>query len=116
MVIPGKVVKETRAKFASIIERYHAGDANLHAEIKANASSAAPIAQVAMNSLGMEQDHSLLGTKRKMEELEVVKMQLETQRITHELYAMACPNGKPDDRLLFKDNIYNLMSAPWQHT
>lgn len=37
MVLPGKVAKETRAKFADIIRRYMAGDESLVKEVRANA-------------------------------------------------------------------------------
>ncbi len=47
MVLPGKVAKETRTKFADIIRRYLAGDKTLIAEIQANEQSDAPIAQLA---------------------------------------------------------------------
>lgn len=54
MVLPGKVAKETRQKFAEIITRYMAGDKSLIKEIEANAESDEPIAQLARDSLGME--------------------------------------------------------------
>ena len=47
MVLPGKVAKETRKAFASIIHRYLAGDKSLITEIQANAESGSPIAQLA---------------------------------------------------------------------
>ena len=37
MVLPGRVAKETRTKFASIIQRYMAGDRGLVDKINANA-------------------------------------------------------------------------------
>lgn len=118
MVLPGKVAKETRAQFASIIERYLAGDKTLHAEIDGNAESSSPIAQLARASVMGEDGESAL-KRRKIQDAEVAKMELENQQLAisnqkmaYELYAMACPDGKPDDRirLLFKDNMYNLMA------
>ena len=61
MVLPGKIAKETRAQFAEIIKRYMAGDQTLITEIKANASSTSPIAQLARASI----DQSDAGVKRR---------------------------------------------------
>jgi hypothetical protein len=52
MVLSGKVTKETRTQFASIIQRYMAGDQSLIAEIQSNAESSAPIAELATESPG----------------------------------------------------------------
>lgn len=125
MVLPGKIAKETRAQFASIIERYLAGDKTLHAEIDGNAESNSTIAQLARESITSGDGESAL-KRRKIQDAEVAKMELENarmaaenqqlaisnQKMAYELYAMACPDGKPDDRirLLFKDNMYNLMA------
>lgn len=97
MVLPGKVAKETRAQFASIIERYMAGDGSLHAEIEANAGSAAPIAQLARDSLGIqeaESDSVAIGMKRKREELELLKME-------QEITAMMIENKTKEQTLIF---------------
>lgn len=75
MVLPGQTAKETRVQFANILRRYMAGDVNMHAEIQANAESNSPIAQMARESLGI--DEQLIGFKRRREELEVLKMELE---------------------------------------
>jgi hypothetical protein len=47
MVLPGKIAKETRSKFADIIRRYLGGDKSLITEIEANAASDSPIAGLA---------------------------------------------------------------------
>lgn len=92
MVLPGQVAKETRAQFAGIIERYMAGDGSLHAEIEANAGSNAPIAQLARESLVLDQ-HAL-GMKRKREELELLRME-------HEITGLAIENkAKEQARIL----------------
>lgn len=75
MVLPGSTAKETRVQFANILRRYMAGDESLHAEIQANSTSGSPIAQMARESLGI--DEQLIGFKRRREELEVLKMELE---------------------------------------
>jgi hypothetical protein len=51
MVLPGKVAKETRKAFVSIIHRYLAGDKSLVKEIQSNAESSSPIAQLARATL-----------------------------------------------------------------
>ena len=51
MVLPGDFAKETRLKFADMIERYFAGDASLHSEIEANATSSNPVCEMARESL-----------------------------------------------------------------
>lgn len=122
MVLPGKVAKETRAQFASIIERYMAGDGSLHAEIEANAGSAAPIAQLARESLGIqvEGDAVAIGMKRKREELELLKLEEEIKcmaqtRIfatTAELERIRDPTkSNLDDRtrLMIQDSLQNTL-------
>jgi hypothetical protein len=51
MVLPGKMAKETRTKFADVITRYMAGDQSLVGEIEANAESTSPIAQMARDAV-----------------------------------------------------------------
>jgi hypothetical protein len=70
MVLPGKVARETRKAFASIIHRYLAGDKSLITDIEANAGSSSPIAQLARATLP-EPEFCLLGQKREREELEM---------------------------------------------
>jgi hypothetical protein len=57
--------------------------------------------------------------RRKQVDAEIAKVGLKSQqlaignqKLACELYVMACPNGKPDDRirLLLKDDIYNLIT------
>lgn len=82
MVLPGKVAKETRAKFSKIIQRYLAGDQSLIMEIQANAASDSPIAQMARESLGIvKEDAVMVGLKRKREELELLKMEEEIKEM-----------------------------------
>jgi hypothetical protein len=51
MVLPGRVARETRIKFADIIRRYLGGDKSLIKEVESNAASNSPIAQLARASL-----------------------------------------------------------------
>ena len=120
MVLPGKVAKETRTQFASIIKRYMAGDASLVDEIKANAESDDAINQLARADMPqvqvqVEDGHT---RKRKALELETLEADLHTKRVNTqarlmEMYATLCPGGQLDDRtrLHFKDTIVNLSSA-----
>ena len=82
MVLPGKVAKETRTNFQDIIRRYMAGDERMHAELDANAASSSPIAQMARASLAGEKVHVdavEVGLKRRREELELQKLELEVK-------------------------------------
>jgi hypothetical protein len=120
MVLPGKVAKETRTQFASIIKRYMAGDASLVDEIKANAESDDAINQLARADMPqvqvqVEDGHT---RKRKALELETLEADLHTKRVNTqarlmEMYTTLCPGGQLDDRtrLHFKDTIVNLSSA-----
>lgn len=76
MVLPGRTAKETRVQFADILRRYMAGDNSLITEINANAESSSPIAQMARESLGIDES-TLVGFKRRREELELLKLEEE---------------------------------------
>jgi hypothetical protein len=116
MVLPGKIAKETRAQFANIIERYLASDKTLVDEMQAHAESSAPVHVLARESVFGSGES--LSKRQKLHDAEVARIELENQKLfvsvqreMYEAYAMACPDGKPDDRirLLFKDNIFNRM-------
>lgn len=122
MVLPGKVAKETRAQFAGIIQRYMAGDGGLHAEIEANAGSAAPIAQLARESLGIVQqgDEHMIRMKRKREELELFRLEEEIKSMaqtrifatTAELERIRDPvrsNLDGRTRLMIQDSLQNTL-------
>ena len=127
MVLPGKTAKETRTKFANILERYMAGDGTLHAEIQANASSSSPIAQMARGSLGLQSvvDEQLIGFKRKREELELLKLEEEIKGMAQtriltaaaELERIIDPTrSNLDDRtrLMIQDSLQNsLLNRVW---
>lgn len=129
MVLPGKIAKETRTKFTTIIHRYLAGDHSLIAEIQDNAVSTSPISQLARDSVP-EMTSNEVSRKRQLErddllfeqELAERRQRLETDRqkqvrLTFEnqsaimdAYTKLCPNQTLDDRarILFKDNMLNL--------
>jgi hypothetical protein len=130
-VLPGKIAKETRSRFASIIERYMAGDRSLVKEVEANAQSDAPIAQMARASLAAERasepvvDSHVLMHKRKLEELEIENMQLDltikrrgaeleyAEKITTN-YRALCQDTSMDSRaaLILKDYYLNMIILP----
>jgi hypothetical protein len=122
MVLPGKIAKETRAQFTSILKRYMAGDQSLVSEIHANASSASPIAQMARESLGMTQDNDpvAVGFKRRREELELLKLEEEIKGLTQnrvmtlqdKLEQIRDPvSNRLDERtrLMFQDAYMNML-------
>ena len=69
MVLPGNAAKETRAKFANIITRYFAGDASLHSEIDANATSKNPICTMAREALHASSSEKVSQKKRSADDL-----------------------------------------------
>jgi len=80
MVLPGKVARETRVQFSNILKRYMAGDESLMDDIRANAASSSPVAQLARASLPTPappppaEEESLVDRKRRRE-IEDVDMQ-----------------------------------------
>lgn len=72
MHLPGKKAKENRSTMVNILVRYFAGDKSLLKDIKANAASDSPVAQMAQASLASERVDSplKLARKRPLEELE----------------------------------------------
>jgi hypothetical protein len=124
MVLPGKVAKETRAQFADVIRRYMAGDQSMHAELRSNAESSSPIAQMARASLQSEQaDQQDQINKRKREELELLSLEQDLRAKMHEnamkimtSYQTLCTDTTMDERarLMFKDYFLNLtnLQAP----
>ena len=113
MVLPGQTAKEIRTQFASIIQRYLAGDHTLISEIQANAVSSSPVAQLARESLqiSVEQD---LNRKRLREELELEKLTMENKQNNFNFFLGSMndldPNWKKDTRLLTqtKDLLKNI--------
>jgi hypothetical protein len=129
MVLPGKVAKETRAKFASIIRRYLAGDHSLIVEIKANAESDSPIAKLARGEAPITEDPDSRRKRLKREDLELIRMEEEiiekrasTKRLQIQnvqsfmgLMTDIRPDWKQTDarfRLQTEDIIKNIMVTP----
>jgi hypothetical protein len=123
MVLPGKVAKETRTKFADIIRRYLAGDSSLVPEIEANAQSDSPIAQMARAADAVNVDQMALSRKRKLEELQIAELEIQIQTKKQEYaiktqeyviksavqYRELCQDTVMDERarLIFKDYFLN---------
>jgi len=116
MVLPGRVAKDTRARFASVIERYLAGDLSLIQEVEANARSSDVVSKMARESLGIVTDEEV-ARKRKREELEVERLCLENSERKHAgvvnfMSAMQIldPEWRRDQRLVVqtKDLLANI--------
>ena len=119
MVLPGKMAKETRSKFADIIRRYLAGDATLVKELADNAASSNAVHVLARESLAQDDNNIEDSRKRRrlMEELHIRERTeaLETIRADRQTkliqtYQSLCPNQILDDqaRVMFKDQILNM--------
>ena len=123
MVLPGKIAKETRTKFADIIHRYMAGDASLAEEIEHNTANDSPIHQLARETLPLEMDPV---TKKRRIDLETRQMEAElvsvenTNRRTRfkieceiiDKYASLCSNNITIDeraRAIFKESLLNMV-------
>jgi hypothetical protein len=91
MVLPGKLAKEVRKQFADVIHRYMAGDSNLISEIQANAQSAAPVAQIARETLADIAPPAAVHSpedftrKRKLEAIDLERAQIENERARAEV-------------------------------
>ena len=81
MVIGGDEAKETRKQFAETLTRFFAADQSLIADIESNANSTSPIVQLARASLATVpvQDELSLARKRKLEELEIARLETEVE-------------------------------------
>jgi hypothetical protein len=133
MVLPGKIAKETRTKFKDIIHRYLAGDHSLISEIRENATSNSPIAQMARASMSgssldhiyrkrqLERDDTLFEMEMAERKQRLLQSMAEThaktvavQKTLREEYTSLCPGQVLDDRakLMFKDNLLNLACLP----
>jgi hypothetical protein len=120
MFLPGEAAKKHRSAITDILRRYFAGDASLLDEIERNQVSESPIAQMARASLageggarGIEDSH-----KRKREELELLKLEVEIQNMLWkgqmdmvDKYTALCTNTDIDERakVMFKDVMFNSM-------
>ena len=115
MVLPGKVAKEVRVKFANIIRRYMAGDESLIDEIRSNAESTSPLAQMARASLQDDpeevQDRK---RRRRMEDEQYRSMALSNISTTMDLMGRLNPAWMNDGRFLIQlqDHVMNISVPP----
>lgn len=119
MWIGGKNAKKYRASMVSILSRYYAGDGTLTDEIEANAKSTSPIQQMAKASLAIEHvpvEGRSLEYKRKLEELEISKLDLEIKSAAYDhvmkvttSYRELCKDKDMDAPALqiLKENLLN---------
>jgi hypothetical protein len=84
MLVSGQKAALYRSAMVKILQKFYAGDGSLLEGVEANAQSAAPIAQMARASLAVESvvaepvpDEQSLIRKRKLESLEIEKLELE---------------------------------------
>ena len=83
MVLPGEMAKTIRAQIGDVMTKFFAGDESLVGQIRANAQSDAPIAQMARASLAAERasepvvDSHVLMHKRRLETLEIETLEYE---------------------------------------
>lgn len=106
MVLPGKVAKETRVQFATIIRRFIGGDESIVEEIEANAQSTSPVAQMARTSLINNEEEQDRKRRRVLEDVQLQKMhaEIKTQNLSNtgmfmELMTQLNPKWKDDVRL-----------------
>ena len=110
-----------RQQFARMIREYIAGEKTLIAEINANAESNSPLAQMARGATPI--DETMLGFKRRREELELFKLEEEIKamartrlaNLKNDLEDLADPAATKLDertRLMFKDSYMNLLMTP----
>lgn len=133
MVLPGQVAMKVRQEFARIIIAFEAGDQRLISEINANAASESPVAQMARASLGIEPavDELSLTRKRRIEELEIerLEVEIESKKLANAVlardsarehlvtvadrYRELCQDTVMDERarLMLKDSFLNMALA-----
>jgi hypothetical protein len=104
MMVSGEKAALYRSAMVKILSRYYAGEGSLMEEINANAQSTAPIAQLARESLQMPinqmrmqvqqpaVDELSLTRKRRMEELEIERLEVELESRKVELEAKRFAN------------------------
>lgn len=134
MMIGGENAKKYRSKMVEILQRYYAGDSSLLEEIEANSQSAGPIQQMARASLVAEavpvSNELDLPHKRKLEELEIARQELEIARVREEIEGRKvqnlanitahvrelCQDTVLDERsrLMLKDNFLNMVTLQGQ--
>jgi len=114
-VSTGENAKKNRSAMKDIIHRYFAGDKSLLDEIEANAKSDHPMAQMARDSLPVNDKEELEDRKRKRvrEDAEVQKLRINNLSAFSSLMDKLNPSWTQDDRLvmqtqdLLKNTMFN---------
>jgi hypothetical protein len=113
MVLPGKLAKEIRVQFATIIRRYMAGDQSLVGEIEVNAQDASPIAQMARETLGDVQEDQGHKRRRQMEDVYIRTQSL--SYITSGMFIMNSlnPNWRNNTSLVtqLEDQVTSILTS-----
>jgi hypothetical protein len=119
LLMSGKLAAEFRKLVEDTFRRVMAGDRSLIQVIEANSESNGPVQMAYRSSIAQEPPASTLEDlclKRKREELEIRKLELELQREEQkvqfglmEKYDALCTNKNMDERakILFKDKLLN---------
>ena len=92
MVLPGRMAKDTRVKFADLIRRYLAGDSALVNELAENAASAHPINEMARQSLAQDKGNSL-ELKRKRDKLAIEELEVNLLEKRAKIEALTIANS-----------------------
>lgn len=83
MMVSGAKAALYRSAMVKILTRYYAGDGTLLEEVEANAQSSAPVQQMARAALAEKEpvvhNEVVLTNKRKLEELEIAKLEAEIE-------------------------------------
>ena len=112
LILGGKVAAEFRKIVEETFRRVMGGDRSLIQVIEANAASNAPMQQAYRASLAAEPPSSAVDDaciKRKRDELEHMKTEMEMKFATIKQYQNLCVDTTIDERakILFKDSLLN---------
>jgi hypothetical protein len=92
MILPGRLAKESRLRFADLIRRYVAGDSALVNELAENAASAHPINEMARQSLAQDKGNSL-ELKRKRDNLAIQELEVNLLEKRAKIEALTIANS-----------------------
>jgi hypothetical protein len=112
MVLPGQVAKEIRVRFADIIRRYMAGDESLINEIRANAESSSPLAQMARASLQDDAEENQDRKRRRLtEDAQYRSLALGNISTAMDIMSKLNPAWRNNGRLLMQleDQVKNIV-------
>ena len=114
MVLPGRISKKTRSRFANVIRRYMTGNSPLVNVIQANAKSSTAVTQLARESQCSESIEDV-ERRRRFQDHELDLRIQESKRKDFDFFMrnmdLLNPNWKNDTRLLnqTKDHLKNIM-------